>query len=781
MKKKFAICMILILSIYTLAGCQSASLKAPKLKEGQTGSHKTYTVKKEDLFEIVTKDVYVSGVRECAVAKNTGVIKSIHKRLGDTVKKGEVIATIEADEIQSEYDSLRESIGSEQAQHSMQMNVYRFQKEQKNAVLSHMQQLYEESKTSSKKEKTKSSDKVKEKEKKDGDTSASQIQQEIALCKAQIQEIDHRISYETQRYQIAISEDQQKLADLKNKLQECSIISPCNGEIGCFVGDIGVGSTVEENMPVIVVYNADKKVLVTDDEEMEDVESLNSTYVRIKNKEYEVKKYKYTAKERKNLTKAELGIYTCYEFEGIQKEKLSTPGVLVIKGNEKKQVLAVPNAAIKMELEKKYVYAQRQGNYKKVEIQTGISNSTYTEITEGLQEGEVITYTHYDNIMREIQALSDPEIAAEQNCEIQECTISNGDVYREYDIEGEEANLLSYESCKVVDDQEGAIFQKIVVKDGDVVKKGDVIAYVDHGVKNSEKIAVANTVAQANKSIASENQSYQQQLKEYQKQLQKETSAYDRKQLQYDINILKVQHETTLKELNLTASQARKEQLELNEKASGVIYAPISGEVGQLCDLKKGEVIGSGQELCTITNLDTVYIEVPYYILHQGMKLNIRSEDKKEYTGTVVYSSSDILKKKTEEDEDFVNYIRLDNMKTADLKIQNLKYRALQVSDVPTLPGEAYQMRVSYDSFVNDENSVYKDSTQIGYYVYLKQADKTLSKKEILAHPGTTIWVISGLSDKDTVTYLHDITDSEDGEDMDISSGEQDIAIEQTQ
>ncbi len=57
---------------------------------------------------------------------------------------------------------------------------------------------------------------------------------------------------------------------------------------------------------------------------------------------------------------------------------------------EKKNVLLVPNSALKYEMGKQYVYKIVNGKPVKVYVKTGIIGEKYTEIVEGLKEGDIV-------------------------------------------------------------------------------------------------------------------------------------------------------------------------------------------------------------------------------------------------------------------------------------------------------------------------------------------------------------------------------------------------------
>jgi len=57
------------------------------------------------------------------------------------------------------------------------------------------------------------------------------------------------------------------------------------------------------------------------------------------------------------------------------------------------QVLYIPLDALRMEGDKTYVYRKSGNSYHKTAIETGISNTDYVVVTDGLREGDEIALT----------------------------------------------------------------------------------------------------------------------------------------------------------------------------------------------------------------------------------------------------------------------------------------------------------------------------------------------------------------------------------------------------
>ncbi len=76
-----------------------------------------------------------------------------------------------------------------------------------------------------------------------------------------------------------------------------------------------------------------------------------------------------------------------------ESQKLIRPGMsvdLVIKISTKKNILKIPEFYVAKEGKKEYVLVVEEGKMREVEIVTGVSDGEFTEVTEGLVQGQVV-------------------------------------------------------------------------------------------------------------------------------------------------------------------------------------------------------------------------------------------------------------------------------------------------------------------------------------------------------------------------------------------------------
>jgi multidrug efflux pump subunit AcrA (membrane-fusion protein) len=727
-QRGIAAVLIVLLATSVLGGCgTTAQVKAPQLKESPSNSKKTYTVTRRDIKDLQTSLACVSAARVCATAQADGVISELVKPLGATVKKGEVIARIVSDEIQTEYDAQLKLSQSEQKQHTINVQIYQLQKQKKQAQMEYLKASYDE-------------------------TNPEETARQIALCQAQIAEINHSISYENQLYQMNASLRQKQVDALAEELSANEIVSPCNGML-TYYDDVSVGSSVQVGDAVAIVLNTDKKVIQSAESTSfgDDVDSIKLYYL---DKEYELTRYVYTAKEKQMLAKADMEELECYTFDGIDDMELGTLGYMVVQKNTKNQVLAVPTGAVKQDKTQKIVYVKTDTDTKKTVVETGVSTDSYVEITSGLSEGDVISYTEYDGVdtdsLLDADSLTDDYGVGKQTTQK---VAKDSLTYQTID-----ENDYSYcpASISMITDTSGnsGTFVEMKVKVNDTVNVGDVIAVVDYGVTQADKLEAANAVREANAQIQKETASYQKEAAALKKQIMKATEVYEQKQLQCDLEILKLTHQLNSEQNQQQLSEAKENQSELNEKAAGVIRSTCAGTVNSVDgydNLVKGDTLTSGTPICQIEDWSSVYVTSSFgWDYYPGMQVTVRTSSGKEVAGVVVSESYSLGFLEEDNVGNNVYYddtslrIEMQGEVDVDDRPSRLTVKQNILRDVPVVSSDA----VSYNW-----NG---DASQTQWYVLVKQSDGTYDKRVVSGQfVDSSLWILDGLEVGEEVGYTY--------------------------
>jgi len=230
---------------------------------------------------------------------------------------------------------------------------------------------------------------------------------DIALLQAK-EQIDNRIKInaeEVKQKKLTITQDEQMLRDANDALRQLTVVTPSPG-----IAIIGsnwssgnkfqVGEQVYSGYPLITLPDLSLLKANVRINEVDIAKITKGLNVEIKPDAFSDRKFAGVVREVANLainkpgsTKIKVFPVSVYLSET---DKSLLPGLTVscrIIIDKLEDVLFVPIDAIVTELGINYVYKKTATGFKKVEIETGRSNSDYTVIVKGLDEGDVVAMT----------------------------------------------------------------------------------------------------------------------------------------------------------------------------------------------------------------------------------------------------------------------------------------------------------------------------------------------------------------------------------------------------
>ena len=227
---------------------------------------------------------------------------------------------------------------------------------------------------------------------------------EIALERAK-EQIDNRIKInveEIKQKNLSIEQDQARFHEANNALQQLTVVSPSPGiailQRSWQSGNkYQTGDQVWTGQPLISLPDLSKLKATVKINEVDIAKIIKGLNVEIKPDAFSDSKFTGTVMEVANLainkegsTKIKVFPVEIYLNE-THKDLL--PGLTVscrIIVDKLEDVLYVPIDAIHNETGRNYVYKKSGGSYEKIEVETGRSNSDYTIIISGLNEGDEV-------------------------------------------------------------------------------------------------------------------------------------------------------------------------------------------------------------------------------------------------------------------------------------------------------------------------------------------------------------------------------------------------------
>lgn len=445
------------------------------------------------------------------------------------------------------------------------------------------------------------------------------------------------------------------------------------------------------------------------------------------------------------------------------------------------QALVVGKDSIYKEGDTRYVYVKNdEGGREKRIITTGESDENYTQVTEGLKEGELVYYNSTDQV---------PTKYSKYTVTRSDFDIANYGVrYSRFD-----AGTIT-ETC----DYEGQIVS-VNVKQDDTVEKGMLLYVVDTGEGKA-------AITEAKNAIDSENESYEQKIADYNKQIkelseesnsadydkqvkdlseggnnveennrqdEKPDTAYDEQQLKLNLQLFDLQKKLAGADhtYQLSRLQSAYDSISSGNDGKGNIsvYAKNDGKVSKV-SVKAGDNVEEGSDILQITgnSTDVLLVQVKDSNSYKVYKDNIADVGERvslELDGTTIYGSCigfagygrEAQKGYINQDDKGVHitgntdsgygnaafYIKLDNGIPDDLtRASAVKFSYVSFKKVVVVPTSIIHKQV---------NPMDKDD--ISYYVWKIDGDSVVKQPVILGDytSGSNTLVLYGIDEGDEI------------------------------
>lgn len=423
------------------------------------------------------------------------------------------------------------------------------------------------------------------------------------------------------------------------------------------------------------------------------------------------------------------------------------------------QALVVGKDSIYKDGDTRYVYVKNnEGGREKRIITTGESDENYTQVTEGLKEGELVYYNSTDQVptkySKYMVTRSDFDIA---NYGVQYSRSDAGTITETCDYEGQ---IVS-----------------VNVKQDDTVEKGMLLYVVDTGEGKA-------AITEAKNAIDSENESYAQKIADYNKQIkdlseennrqdEKPDTAYDEQQLKLNLQLLDLQKKLAGADhtYQLFRLQSAYDSISAGNDGKGNIsvYAKNDGKVSKV-SVKAGDNVEEGADILQITgnSTDVLLVQVKESNSYKVYKDNIADVGERvslELDGTTIYGSCigfagygrEAQKGYVNQDDKGVHitgntdsgygnvafYIKLDNGIPDDLTgASAVKFSYVSFKKVVVVPTSIIHKQV---------NPMDKDD--ISYYVWKIDGDSVVKQPVILSDytSGSNTLVLYGIDEGDEI------------------------------
>lgn len=332
--------MLVFGSALSLGGCGEVQEEIPELLEPANVSEVMASVEKRDVYHVLSYESYVIPVLKELSFEDSGKLDNICVGVGDEVTEGQVLASLKSGS--ETYDELVDQLAKMRADNAYYNRQLEIEIEKK--------RIYSESIASLN----------------------LQLKQQKEL-----QEVD-------ENYLVS------RINTERAKLSAAEIVAPFTGTVVAVMPELREDSDIIKDQPVIVVADTTQGIVTCEYMSKATVDSFNRIYAVIDGAEYELTYIPYEDGELAKFRKDGEDFYSRFLIEGVSEDMMGLYASIIINNSCVYDVLTVPNNAVHYEGSATYVYVDDNGKKTPVSVTIGVKGAMYTEITEGLTEGEVV-------------------------------------------------------------------------------------------------------------------------------------------------------------------------------------------------------------------------------------------------------------------------------------------------------------------------------------------------------------------------------------------------------
>ncbi|MBQ7064960.1 MAG: hypothetical protein IJM90_08735 [Firmicutes bacterium] len=349
----------LLLALMMMAGCAEGG-RAPELLEPQNAVRPTHTVRRGTIYDVRVMDGEVIPVMRTVSLDKSGTVGACHVYVGDTVRKGDLLLSLETEQLTEEAERLTAQLEQTRQSFASDLRTAELNVKIAEQELSRMQWQ------------------------KASSTSILRKRQEIERLKLSYEQLQEEQAFRLE--QLA-----QSVQKAEEALQDQELVSPADGII-VYCRQMNVGDKISEHDVLFVIASESEIEIRSDYLSAKDYNAANKVEARIGADTYQVRQHPYDQQEYLRMVLAGKTVRSYYDLIGNTGEvQAGTYAALLIYTNFKEDVLTVPRTALYHDESGRYVYVvTANGGSERRNITTGIMTSMDAEVLEGLQEGETI-------------------------------------------------------------------------------------------------------------------------------------------------------------------------------------------------------------------------------------------------------------------------------------------------------------------------------------------------------------------------------------------------------
>ena len=358
MRKELAYLTAVIFAV-GLTGCAKVQTSVPELLEPVGVQMDVQNVQTGDIFDVtVYEGEMVPYVEEIAFGTD-GVLEEMQVTVGDTVKKGDVLAVLDVEDSREQAKKLEEEVSDIATQGEFNDKLADSDIEIAKLELQMMRERYA-------------------------------TEQECRVKEIEIQQLMAKKSQSQQLSELEIREKNRLLEGLYEILDNNTITAPCDGRV-LHVEVTQKGDAVQTGTPVIYIADESRLTLKTDYVSEQVFSGADRVTAKIGEKEYSVSYVPYEGDDYFAMVLSGTDLWTRFQVEDTAGElEAGQFGVVMVYRIYHEDVVKVPANAIYKDGSTNYVYVIEDGQRMRRDVTVGFMTDAHAEIKEGLVEGDTV-------------------------------------------------------------------------------------------------------------------------------------------------------------------------------------------------------------------------------------------------------------------------------------------------------------------------------------------------------------------------------------------------------
>lgn len=363
---------IFLLSVMALTGCGQETSQGTiiELKESSLNRPQKVAVVRGDMCIATYQDAYVGPRVEQLSFAEDGLFGEFHVQLGDVVKKGDILATPATENLEKSIESLEKEIEG-------YSRTYLYRKASLENSISiaatRLEQAYAE---------------IDEAHYPSPEFSAACMR--AGTYDEQRKRLELELKQLTETYDLELPYKQQKLQKLRKECEGNNIVAPFDGTV-IALAETEHGAGISKDLYYVALADTTVSYARCKIVSSTTLNRLQDIFFWKDGKEYRVTAipmdYDYYMETRNSNEDA----YS--EFEILSPDEDITMGAygkMKLVTEYRKDVLMLPETALKLTGGNYYVYKDTDGQYQQIVVKVGAKDGIYAEILEGLEEGDVV-------------------------------------------------------------------------------------------------------------------------------------------------------------------------------------------------------------------------------------------------------------------------------------------------------------------------------------------------------------------------------------------------------